>query len=55
MPLSAFKEAFDTLDIEIDDELYDYLIYVIYQRSESIEKMKFSVLFDLIEGKLAAG
>lgn len=55
MPVSAFKEAFSTLDLKVDEQLYDYLIYVIYQRSEGLEKMKYQMLFDLIEGKLIQG
>lgn len=50
--MSAFKEAFETLEIDIDKEVLDYLMYVIYSKSESIEKMKYQTLFDLIEGKL---
>ena len=50
--LPLLKECFETLDIEVEEELLDYLIYVIYQKSESLEKMKYQVLFDLIEGKL---
>jgi hypothetical protein len=41
IPLSAFKEAFETLELEIDKDIYDYLMYVIYSKSESIEKMKY--------------
>ena len=52
IPVSAFKEAFETLDIDIEDELLDFIFYVIYQKSESIDKMQYLVLFDLIEGKL---
>ncbi|CDW71575.1 UNKNOWN [Stylonychia lemnae] len=55
VPLSAFNEAFDNLDISIDKDLKDYLIFVIYQRSESLDKMNYPVLFDLIDGKIAAG
>jgi hypothetical protein len=33
----------------------DYMMYVVYQKSESIEKMKYSYLFDLIDGKLLQG
>jgi hypothetical protein len=41
VPLSAFNEAFETLDIKIDKDLRDYLIFVIYQRSESLDKMNY--------------
>ena len=53
--LGAFKEAFVTLDITIDEELLDYIIYIVYQKSESKDKMNYNALFDLIDGKLTQG
>lgn len=50
--MSAFLEAFETLELEMDEDLLNYLMYVIYSKSESIDKMKYQTLFDLIEGKL---
>jgi hypothetical protein len=41
-----------TLDIDIDEDLMDYIIFVIYQKSESIDKLKYQALFDLIDGKV---
>ena len=35
----------------MNKDLLDYILYYIYQRSESVEKMKYTSLFDLIEGK----
>jgi len=55
VPLTAFQETFETLEINLDKEVLDYLMWVIYSKSESIEKMKYQVLFDLIEGKLVQG
>jgi len=55
IPLSTLKEAFVTLDINLDKELMDYILHVVYQKSESISKMNYQVLFDLIEGKLTQG
>lgn len=56
IPLSALKESFATLDLheltEEPSELLDFILYVIYQKSESLEKMRYSVLFELIDGKL---
>ena len=56
IPLSALKESFATLDIhELTDEpseLLDFILYVLYQKSESLEKIRYSVLFELIDGKL---
>jgi len=33
----------------------DYIFYVVYQKSESIDKMKYQALLDLVEGKLNQG
>ena len=55
VPLGAIKEAFVTLDIELEEDLMDYLLYVIYSKSETIERMNYNALFDLLDGKLAAG
>mmetsp|Transcript_31960 Transcript_31960/g.31229 ORF Transcript_31960/g.31229 Transcript_31960/m.31229 type:complete len:201 (+) Transcript_31960:302-904(+) len=30
----------------------DYLMFVIYQKSESVEKMNYNAIFDLLEGKI---
>jgi len=52
------KESFQTLDItELTDEpsdLLDFILYIVYQKSESLEKMRYGVLFDLLDGKLPA-
>ena len=55
LPLSGIKEAFETLDLEVDQELMDYLLYVMYQKSESLERLRYNLIFDLIEGKLVQG
>lgn len=55
VPIQAFDEAFTNLEIEISDEQREYLLYVVYQKSEGIEKMRYQVFFDLIEGKLVQG
>ena len=52
IPVSAFKEAFQTLDIQIEDDLLAFIFFVVYQKSESLDKMRYAVLFDLIDGKL---
>ena len=41
MNLAALKEAFVTLDIDLDDDLMDYILYVVYSRSESLDKLKY--------------
>lgn len=33
----------------------DFLLSVIYSKSESAEKMAYSLIFDLIEGKIVPG
>lgn len=50
--LSYLKEVFETLDLKLDLELLDYILYLIFSRSDSISKMKYPILFDLIDGKL---
>jgi len=54
--LSALKECFEILDLygddQVDDKTFDYIAVVLYQKSESIEKLKYQPLFDLMEGKL---
>lgn len=52
IPASAFRESFVNLEIDIDDELMDFVLYVIYQKSESIDKLRYSVLFEMLDGKL---
>lgn len=41
VPYSVFEEAFSTLDLHVEKELMDYLMYVVYSKSESLEKMKY--------------
>ena len=36
----------------MEEELVDFIFFVVYQKSESVEKLRYSVLFDLIDGKL---
>lgn len=50
IPVSSFREAFTTLELFGEDpDLPDFVLYVVYQKSESIEKMRYSVLFELID------
>lgn len=53
--VASFKEAFDSLEIELDKEVMDFLIWAVYQRSESLEKMNYQVLLDLVDGKVVQG
>ena len=39
----------------MEEDLLDYVLFVIYQKSESVSKMKYSVIFDLIDGKILQG
>jgi hypothetical protein len=41
--------------VKIDKDTFDYLVYAVYQRSQSLEKMNYQVLLDLIEGKVVQG
>ena len=52
---AALKECFVTLDIDIDEDLMDYVLFIVYSKSESLDKLKYQALFDLIDGKLTAG
>lgn len=52
IPAGAFREAFATLDIEIEEELLAFVLYVLYQKSESLDKLRYGVLFELLDGKL---
>ena len=49
----ALKEVFTALDLigkdAIDDFLFDYIANIMYQKTENIEKLKYSALFDIIE------
>lgn len=53
--VAALKEAFETMDIDLDDDMLDYILYVMYQKSESLSKLKYQPLFDLMDGKLTQG
>ena len=55
LPAEIIKECFSTLEIEISEELMEYVMHAIYSRSESQDRMKYQVLIDLAEGKFAAG
>jgi hypothetical protein len=51
LPIGTIKECFVSLELEIDEELMDYLMFLIYQKSESVSKMNYNYLFEIIEGK----
>ena len=53
LPIEMIKESFETLDLNVDNDLLDYIMFIIYQKSESIEKMNYKAIFDIIEGKLS--
>ena len=48
--MAAIKEAFQTLDIEIEEELLDYIFYTLYQKTQSVDQMSYNILIDMIEG-----
>ncbi len=52
LSVGSFKEAFSTLDIDIDQELMDFVLFVLYQKSEGLHKLRYAVIFDLIDGKI---
>lgn len=41
IPIGAMKEAFITLEVDIDEEVLDYLLFVVFSKSESTEKMRY--------------
>ena len=53
--MGALKEAFTTLDIDIDPELWEYLLFVVYSKSESLDKMRYSALFEILDGRVSVG
>jgi hypothetical protein len=55
IPIHSVKEAFTSLGIELEQDLLDYILYVLYQKSESADKLKYSILIDLIDGKVVLG
>ena len=46
---------FESLDIEMEEDLMDYLIYVVYSKSESVDKMAYGLIFEVVEGKVVPG
>ena len=55
VPYGAFEEAYETLELNVDKDLKEYLMFMVYQRSESLEKMRYQVLLDIIDGKVMQG
>jgi hypothetical protein len=51
LPLSVFKEAIDNLDLNLNEEMYDYILFIMYKKSDSIDKLNYSVLLELLETK----
>jgi hypothetical protein len=53
---AQLKECFETLELfvpnQIDDDTFDYIVYVLYQKSEGLDKLNYQLLFEMIEGKL---
>lgn len=53
--MAALKESFETMDVDMDNDLWDYILYLLYSKSESLSKLKYQPLFDLLDGKLTQG
>jgi len=52
LPLDAFKDAINSLDMkDLTPTMIDYLVFYVFSRSESIEKLKYNVIFEILEGK----
>lgn len=50
---SQIRESLESLDITgLDNELYDFLLFILYSKSENLDKLRYPLLIDLVEGKL---
>ncbi len=49
--LKYLKEVFVTLDIKLEPEVMDYLLFCVFSKSESTLRMKYQLIFDLAEGR----
>jgi hypothetical protein len=52
--LAALKEAIETIELVVEEELMDFILYLMYSKSESLSKLKYQPLLDIIEGKQAS-
>ena len=50
--IEGLNEAFSSISFDVEEDLMNYIIYVLYTKSESIERLNYSVLFELITGKM---
>ena len=48
--MSAIKESFLTLELELEEDLLDYIYYSMYQKNQSMDQMAYNILLDMIEG-----
>ena len=51
--LSGLKEAILSVDDQVDDHVLDYMLYYVYVRSDSTEKLEYGVLIGLIDEVMA--
>lgn len=47
--LEGLKESFEVMDLTIDPKLEEFIMYFIFKQSESIHKMKYMILIDLLD------
>ena len=50
--MENMRENFEVLDLNLEEDLMEFVFYWIYQKSENAEKLKYSVLFTLLEEEI---
>ena len=50
--LENLKETFEVLEIELEQDIMEFLIYWIYRSSTDIDHLKYSALFDLLDQEI---
>ncbi len=52
IPLSALKEAISMLDVDVDQDVQDFIFFMVYCKSDSAQQLRYKVLFELVEGRM---
>ena len=54
--VGALRECFETLDLlgedKIDAAAFDYIVFLLFQKSEGLARLRYQPLFDMLEEKL---
>ncbi len=52
IPLQAFKDSINSLELDqITAQMLDYMTFYVFTKSESVNKMNYKAIFDLLEEK----